>query len=75
VNDTALEHRAVQERTPIFVVMQAMPGRDPIRALRWLLKSALRQHGLRCIEAREEAPTPAIAASGDEQHTPGRERV
>jgi hypothetical protein len=34
--------------------LQALPGRDPIRALRWLLKRALRQHGLRCLEAREE---------------------
>lgn len=27
---------------------------DPIRSLRALLKRALRSHGLRCIDAREE---------------------
>jgi hypothetical protein len=44
--------------TPTFVLkVQPLPGVDPIKALRWLLKSALRQHGLiRCVLAREETP-------------------
>jgi hypothetical protein len=36
------------------VKLRPLPGRDPIKALRWLLKSAVRQHGLRCVEAYEE---------------------
>ena len=31
---------------------------DPIRALRALLKSALRRHGLRCTSARAEKEQP-----------------
>ena len=27
-----------------------LPGVDAIRALRWILKSALRQHGMRCVD-------------------------
>jgi hypothetical protein len=28
----------------------------PIRSLPWLLKELLRQHGMRCIDFREEEP-------------------
>jgi hypothetical protein len=38
-----------------FVIrLQPQPGIDP--AMRWLLKAALRQYGLRCVEVREEPP-------------------
>jgi hypothetical protein len=39
---------------PTFVVtLQATPGHDPIRGLRWLLKIALRRFGLRAVNVRE----------------------
>jgi hypothetical protein len=39
----------------IFVVsLVAMPGSNPIMALRGLLKIALRRFKLRCIDVREE---------------------
>ena len=42
------------ERRPIFVVrLRAEQGIDGIRALRAVLKSLLRRHGLRCLSARE----------------------
>jgi hypothetical protein len=28
------------------MTLQPLPGVDPIRALRWILKSVLRQHGM-----------------------------
>jgi hypothetical protein len=33
--------------------LQAAPGGEGIRALRWLLKSLLRRFGLRCISIEE----------------------
>jgi hypothetical protein len=36
------------------LTLQPLPGVDPIRALRWILKGLLRQHGMRCITLREE---------------------
>jgi hypothetical protein len=48
---------------PVFVVrFRPLPGIDAIRALRATLKSALRQHGLRCIDAREEDVDQKVAA-------------
>jgi hypothetical protein len=41
------------ERTFVLSLV-AMPGSDPIRAIRWLLKIALRRFKLRCIDVREE---------------------
>jgi hypothetical protein len=38
------------------MTLQPLPGVDGIRALRWALKGLLRQHGMRCIELREEGP-------------------
>jgi hypothetical protein len=44
-------------RRPIFVLrLQAAPGRDPIRALKALLKFAWRRLGLRALSAHEESP-------------------
>jgi hypothetical protein len=42
-------------RPTYLVRLRPEPGVDPIRALRRGLKSLLRQHGLRCISARESA--------------------
>jgi hypothetical protein len=42
---------------PIYKLsVRAEPGVDGIRALRWLLKSMLRRHGLRCVDIRREPP-------------------
>lgn len=38
----------------VFVLsLVAKPGSDPIRAIRWLLKVALRRFQLRCIDVHE----------------------
>jgi hypothetical protein len=44
------------------VTFVAAPGTDGIRSLRALLKRSLRAYGLRCVDAREQAPPdePAI---------------
>jgi hypothetical protein len=39
--------RYILELTPL-------PGVDGVKALRWVLKSALRKHGLRCTDLRAE---------------------
>jgi hypothetical protein len=45
---------AQPERDRIFMLtLVARPGSDPIRAIRWLLKMALRRFGLRCSNMRE----------------------
>jgi hypothetical protein len=42
-------------RKSIFILrLEGKPGTG-IRALRWLLKRLLRQHGLRCLDAHEES--------------------
>jgi hypothetical protein len=41
------------ERRGVFVVtLRALPGIEPIRALRALLKTALRRDGLECLDVR-----------------------
>jgi len=35
------------------LTLQPFSGVDPIRALRWVLKGLLRQHGMRCAMLRE----------------------
>ena len=45
---------AQSQRERIFMLtLVAKPGSDPIRAIRWLLKVALRRFGLRCSNMRE----------------------
>lgn len=40
---------------PVFCMrVRAEPRVDPIRALRWLLETMLRQYGLRCVSIEEE---------------------
>jgi hypothetical protein len=47
-------HRPGQPPRPRFVLtLEAAPDRDPVHALRALLKVALRRFGLRCTDARE----------------------
>jgi hypothetical protein len=36
------------------MTLQPLPGVDPIRSLRWVLKGLLQQHGMRCVNLREE---------------------
>jgi hypothetical protein len=43
------------ERPAKFVlVLMPLPGTDPIRSLRWILKKMLRQYGMRCVGLHEE---------------------
>ena len=45
---------AQPERDRIFMLtLVAKTGSDPIRAIRWLLKMALRRFQLRCTNMRE----------------------
>ena len=39
------------------LTLQPLPGVDAIRSLRWVLKGLLRQHGMRCVDLREEKPS------------------
>jgi hypothetical protein len=42
---------------PVFVLrLQPLKGVDPIKALRWVLKHLLRQHGMRALSCDEEKP-------------------
>jgi hypothetical protein len=44
-----------QQLRPVFVLkLRPLPGVDPIRALRWVLKRLLRDHGFRCISVSKE---------------------
>jgi hypothetical protein len=36
------------------LTLRPLPGVDPIRSLRWVLKGLLRQHGMRCVDPYEE---------------------
>jgi hypothetical protein len=49
------------ERRQFALVLRQTPDcTDPIRALRWILKSALRAHHMRCVSIME--------VPGDEHH-------
>jgi hypothetical protein len=39
------------------LVLQPLPNVDPIRSLHWVPKGLLRQHGMRCVDLREEKST------------------
>jgi hypothetical protein len=43
-------------KTKYILTLEAPHDRDGVRALRWLLKTALRRFGLRCTDARELPP-------------------
>jgi hypothetical protein len=36
------------------MTLQPLPGVDPIRSLRWILKAALRQHAMRCVSLHKK---------------------
>jgi hypothetical protein len=36
------------------MTLEPLPGVDGIRAMRWVIKGFLRQHGMRCVSVREE---------------------
>jgi hypothetical protein len=51
------EAKTMKTQSPTFIVrLQPQPGSDPIKALRWILKTSLRQFGMRCIAIDEEPP-------------------
>jgi hypothetical protein len=53
--------RRDREPRPIFTLqIEGKPGTDGIRALRWLLKTLLRQHGFRCLDVSEAETSPPI---------------
>jgi hypothetical protein len=67
--DCSAEHiktRAAEQARPTYAVtLRPEPGVDPIRALRSLLKRALRNHKLRCLsveEVQSSAPISAITS-------------
>lgn len=41
------------DRPRYQLTLTPLPGVDAIRALRWILKSVLRRHGMRCISIEE----------------------
>jgi hypothetical protein len=56
---------------PTFVLrLQPVPGTDGVRAMRWVLKTLLRKHGLRCVSI-EQTTAPDNQRSGDEQTARG----
>jgi hypothetical protein len=51
-------NRRAAEPRPTFVLrIEGKPG-TAIRSLRWLLKTLLRRHHLKCLDLREDRPTP-----------------
>jgi hypothetical protein len=48
------ESKPARDRPTFTVRLRAEPGVDPIRAMRALLKAALRRFGLRAISAEED---------------------
>jgi hypothetical protein len=51
---------------PIFVTrFRALPNVDPTHALRHMLKSALRLHGLQCLSCEEEINHATTTSSSD----------
>jgi hypothetical protein len=38
------------------LTLQPLPDVDAIRMLRWALKGLMGQHGLRCVDLREDKP-------------------
>jgi hypothetical protein len=52
-----LEPATPTSERPVFTLrLQAEPGVEPIRQLRWALKMALRRYGFRCVYIRREPP-------------------
>jgi hypothetical protein len=45
-----------QPATVLVITLQPRPGIDDVRSLRWVLKTLLRRHGIKCIAARRTEP-------------------
>jgi hypothetical protein len=43
----------LKARHRYVLTLVPLPGVDAIRALRWILKAVLRQHGMRCVDIVE----------------------
>jgi hypothetical protein len=37
-----------------MTTLQPLPGVDAIKSLHWILKAMLRQHGMKCVNLRED---------------------
>jgi hypothetical protein len=58
-----MKYQKEREGAAFTVTLVPEPGVDGIKALRWVLKSALRRHGLRCTDIHAEqqcGPSPAL---------------
>jgi hypothetical protein len=63
------ENVAAPTRATRFVLMlEPLPGVDAIRALRFILKHVVRQHGMRAISIREVDPAADLSAG--QSHAP-----
>jgi hypothetical protein len=50
-----MKRRSSSMKEPRFIlVLQPLPGIDPIRSLRWVLKGLLRRHGMKCVDLHAE---------------------
>jgi hypothetical protein len=48
------------KRARYVLTLEPLPGVNPIRALRWALKTLLRRFGLRCVRiARDDSAGPS----------------
>jgi hypothetical protein len=62
-----MSKRAGLPHRPIYLLrLRAAPGRDPVRALRALLKIAWRRLGLRALAVSEERD-PVVGKDGGER--------
>jgi hypothetical protein len=54
---TAARHRRArpEKRSTFVLTLQAAPGVDSVRALRWALKFLWRRFGLRCVSVEERS--------------------
>jgi hypothetical protein len=48
----AKTHGSHQKEKGYVVTLRPLPNVDAVKALRWVLKSALRKHGLRCTDVQ-----------------------
>jgi hypothetical protein len=45
------------------LVLEPLRGTDPVKVLRWILKTVLRRHGMKCVDLHEEQPNSRVSAS------------
>jgi hypothetical protein len=51
---TREDHRPPKKGRRFVVTLVPLPNVDPIKALRWTLKSLLRRHGMKCVDLHED---------------------